>query len=312
MRVDLLLSNQSCYTYEAYAARHVSRCLKNLHLAHQLIYLSDGLLQDYLISLQEAPPAWTLSFVNLTPHKKPLCDVMRIPHFLWLEESVGSAFHYLNSTFGKIGVHDSELCKKLSASNVLLLPHGVDTQICEEKKVFEVVVFADLLDLAFLEKTWNELFEPHAITSIKKAIALKDPFQIPAYFFYVEQYLKAQKTVQRVATFHKIALTIFGEHAGNKWLQILPHNIHLHTQLPYIEHFEVLKRSKIALMDPSSHWYLPAIQAGCLPLPAHEETIHFYLTHPKEREKSLQKLRAKALDHTWEKQVNQLINLMHT
>ena len=310
MRVDLLLADRRCYTYEAYAARHVSRCFERASIAHRVIYLSDGALQAYLFHVQSSPPNWTLSFVNLIPHHTPLCDVIGIPHFFWLAESFSYAIHLLNSAYCKVGVSNQSLCQRLGSNNVVFLPSGVEEQTEREKKVFEVVLFTDLLDLSFLEKTWGELFPSKAIALIKRAIQLGDPIEAMPYFYYVEQYLNAQKTLQSVRAFKEVQLDIFGEHAGNNWLVRLPRSINLHTPLPFTEHFEVLKTSKIALLDPTSIWYLPAIAAGCLPLSPDEEKVKYYLAHPAEREKCLEELKVNLSERGWNQQTKHLVDLM--
>jgi hypothetical protein len=310
MRVDLLLADRRSYTYTAHAARHVSKYFERIPISHQLIYLNDGALRDYLFYIQHSPPKWTLSFTSLTFHQQPLCDMIRIPHCFWLEGSFAQAIHLLGSSYGKVGIENQAFCQKLAAANVFFLPPGVEKNVHHDQETFDVVLFADLLDFSFLEKTWRELFSFEEIKSIKKAIQCADPFVAKPYFFYVEQYLNAQKTYHTVTRFKDVKLDLFGGHAGNNWLLRLTPNIHLHAPLPFSEFFEVLKASKIALVEPASQWYLPAIAAGCLPLSPDEETVKYYLSHPDERQKTLEKLQHKVLEQSWEKQIKLLLEYM--
>lgn len=309
MRIDLLLADRRYYTYEGYAAKHVCCQLKGMHLEHQCIYLSDGNLVDYLAYAQNSPPNWTLSFVNLLPQRTPLCDVLRIPHFFWLEGSFSQAMHFLDSTYGKVGMGDASLCQKITAPNIYFLLHGVDRAASEEKK-FDVVCFADLLAFSFLENTWKELFSAEEIVTIKQAISRSDLLGSSSHFFYVEQYLIAQKTYQMATAFKEVKVDIFGEHAGTHWLVQLPKNMRLHTPLPFSEHFEVLKASKMVLAEPNSPWYLPAIASGCLPVSADEKEVTHFLKYPEARESSLKRLQDKLKGQSWEHQVCRLLEIM--
>jgi hypothetical protein len=309
MRVDLLLADRRWYTYEAYAARHACYQLACLKIPHQCVYLYDGSLTDYLLYVQDSPPNWTLSFVNLLPHCTPLCDMMRVPHFFWLEASFAQAVHYLNSTYGKVGINCASAYDKISAPNVYFLPFGIE-ETKPEKAIFDLVFFADLLALAFLEKTWQELFSADEVAAIRTQIEKNDPFGCLSHYFYIEQYLNAQKTYRAVSSFKEVKLDIFGEHAGTNWLVQLPAHIHLHTQLPFTEHFEVLRTSKMILAEPGSLWYGPAIASGCLPVSADEKEVNYYLTYPEERKKRLSILQETLRGRSWEKQVGRLVEIM--
>lgn len=310
MSVDLLLSDRRSHTFEGHASRQVIGALNSLQVPHRVVYLNEGLLHDYLSLLHHSPPRWTLSFTHITPHHKPLCEVIQIPHFYWVEGSCASALHYLQSSFAKVGIPDLNICKKLNNAQALFLPHGIDPTLSPDTKLFEVVMFADLIDPPLLEKRWEELFSPKEIESIKKAVELENPVEAGEQFYYAEQYLQAQSTLKAVEALQaSVKLDLFGEHAGNNWLLRLSPHVHLHAQLPYTEHFEVLKASKVALLDPASSWYLPALAVGCLPLPAEEKSILYYLSHPEARDAKTTLLKEKLLK-TWMHQTQQLIEIM--
>lgn len=308
MRIDLLLANRKFYTWENYAAKEVEKVFEKHRIAHRKIFLSDGHLQDYLSHIHHDPPTWTLSFENLTPHEKPLCDVLRIPHFYWVHGSFGSAVRYLTSDFGRVGLSDEALCQRLANPRFIHLPQGVDSTPASVDKRYDVVFFADLIDLDFLHATWEELFSAEEIQRIKDSIKFKEPLQAASLFFYAEQYLNAQKDYQIMTSLKDVRLDVFGEHAGNNWLTRLPDSVYLHSKLPYIEHFEILKESKIVLLEPASEWYWPAVALDCLPLPPSQEKVSYFLSHPEERHKTLAKL--KPLQRSWEKQTQALIEYM--
>jgi hypothetical protein len=311
MRVDLILSDRKCYSYEAYAAERVVRYFIGAKIPHQLIYLSDGILVDYMNYIKTEPPSWTLSFSYLTPYQKPFCDVLNLPQFLWVSDmNIPLALHFIGSSFGRVGLRNWQLCQKLAAPNFFFLPQGVDSAKKVSSRQFDVVLFENLVSLNFLEQTWKEIFSEQAIEQIKRAICLGEPLEVKPYYFYVESYLNAQKVSVIVEKFKKVSTHIFGEHAGNNWLKFLPITTHLHAPLPYIEHFEVLKMSKIAIIEPTSEWYLPALAAGCLPLPPDEEQAHYYLSHSKEREALIEEIKHKIEIPTWEQQTEQLFKVM--
>lgn len=310
MCIDLLLSDRRSYTFEGYASRQVIGALDSLQVPHRIIYLNEGLLHDYFSLLNDAPPRWTLSFTPITPHKMPFCEVIQIPHFYWVESSCAPALHYLESRLAKIGIPDLNICKKLNNAQAICLPHGIDTTLSPDTKLFEVVAFADLMELSLLEKRWEELFSTKEIERIKKAVRRENPVEAEEQFYYAEQYLHAQITLRVVETWlSTVNLDLFGEHAGNNWLQRLSPYVHLHASLPYTEHFEVLKASKVVLLESTSPWYFPALAAGCLPLPVGEESLHYYLTHQKERDEKIGLLKENLLK-TWMKQTQQLIEIM--
>ncbi len=314
MRVDLILTDRKHYSYEGYAARAVSSVFEKLAIPCGTIYLADGGLSDYLIHLESSPPKWTVGFSLLTAHQTPLCDIVEIPHFYWTAGSLSAALHFLHSPFGKIGIHDPALYKKLSSAhrNVYFLPPGIDLTLTSVEKTFDLVIFGDLIDLECLKKTWHEVLSAEEIARVENAIELQDPLVAKNRYFYAEQYLKGiemNRVVQEVG--HSFSLDIFGEHMGNNWLVRLPSQIHLHAPLPYSECFELLRASKMALLNPDDPWHDVAIAAGCLPLPLDPQKIAFFLKHPEERERKVAEMRSQITDRTWETQVRQLIAYMN-
>ncbi len=310
MLVDLLLSDKRYYTFEGYAARQASRILKERGIAYRVVDLSAGMLQPYICSLMERSPTWTLSFSNLTPHCKPLCDMVKIPHFYWVEGSHGPALHFVHSSHGKMGLSDEALCKQLDCTQAVFLPHGVESvPACAAKKM-DVVAFADLIDLSCLEKTWQDNLCLSQIENIQRAITQGDPLLAGLQFIDAESYLNAQKTREALSMLAGLRIDVFGRHVGCDLLVHLPDGIHLHSLLPYIEHFEVLKHSAIILAVPSSPWYWPAVAAGCLPLSPDKEQIDYYLAHQKKRAEALECLAQELSHRTWDIQVEKLIQVM--
>ena len=162
-----------------------------------------------------------------------------------------------------------------------------------------------------LEKTWQDNLPLSKIKSIQQAIEKKDPLLAGLQFMDAESYLNAQKTREALSVLPGLRIDVFGNHVGGDLLMRMPDGIRLHSVLPYIDHFEVLRHSAIILASASSPWYQPAIAAGCLPLPPDKEQIDYYLAHPEQRAEVLELL-AQELPHmTWECQVEKVIQVMN-
>jgi|GEM_PF-4289314 len=116
----------------------------------------------------------------------------------------------------------------------------------------------------------------------------------------------ANVTDQLVNSMTGFSVSIFGEHEGQDVLLSLPSGVSLHGALPYIEHFEILKQSKIVLLTATSQWYWPAVAAGCLP-EENPEKIAYYLSHPKQKEDELNRLAQELPHRTWLNQVRKLM-----
>jgi hypothetical protein len=279
MLVDILLSDKRFYTFEGYAAGQVRRIFEKKGIAHRTLVLSDSILHVYLSSLQERAPDWTLSFTSVAP----FYDLIDLPHFCWVNEPSAPALQVLRSPKGMLGISDMELIKRLASKRAFFLPVGIEPLINRPKKCFNIVAFADLIDLAFLEKMCRE--------DVKHSVL-------------------AQKTHKEIDALEGLSIDIFGEHIGHNWLVRLPSSVRLHSSLPYIEHFTVLSSSVLILAELSDQWYWPAIAAGCLPVVANKEQIQHYLKYPQEREKALESLRTQLSQHSWDKQVETLMQAL--
>lgn len=361
MDIDILLKERKNYSFESCAAQKVRAIFERMGISSNIFCLSDGILGDYLMKARSHPPDWTLSFSDLLPQQKPFCDIVQVPHFFWVEDSFAPAAHYLNSKYAKIGVRDRSLHS--FQPNVHFLPYGVETTCCDkESPLFDVVYFADLADREVKERTWRELFSDQAVELIKTASSscrqnrslnpfisivslIKDPEQLSQISMHdliygVEEYLKAERAYQLISSFEGIRLDVFGEHVGKNWFVRLKNSewIYLHGPLPFSEHSEVLKRSRIVIFDhfeskeECDPWFLEALAAGCLPLtnktPYLEELvsdspifykdpqellrkIEFYLKFPEKREELVHTLAETILrNHSWEKRTQELIELL--
>lgn len=257
MRYDLLLTDRKAYTYEGYVAQQVTTKFEKKRIPFRKVYLSDGILHDYMRSLQEDPPSWMISFHNFLPFEPPFCDIVKVRQFVWLKSSIEEASNYVGSKCGLLGVpQQSDL------SNTVFLPHGVEALPFEER-IFDTVSFTPL----------NE--EKNGITH---------------------------------TTYGR--LDIFGEHQGNNWLKRLPPTVSLHIGLPYTEHFSVLARAKLLIVDPEDiHWKMAAVAVGCLPLMADEEDLQdriaTFLLDPQKRKIYLEHYYPQL--HSWERQIEHLL-----
>lgn len=311
MPIDFIRFDRKFYTYEAFAWDRIVQVLQKNRIPFRTIYLQDGVLQDYFYSLQNWRPDWTLSFINPTPQQMPLCDLIQIPHFCWVEQSVAFAYPYLDSHFGKLGIPSLDTFSKLAHPKAYFLPHGIEEVKQEEKREFDLIFFGNLIDLEFLKKSWEELFQKEEIASIERGIQKNNPFLAGPLSYYVDMFLKAQRDYQRIVSIYRCRIDVFGEHVGHNWLIRLPNRekVYLHSQLPYSEHFEVLKMSRTALIAEGEQWYFEAIAAGCLPVQDEKEACH-YLAHPEKKEEKLKSLQDTLRERSWERQVKKLFKVM--
>lgn len=287
MRIDILLLERYGYTYPNYSAKRVAEVFEKKRIPYKKIFFSDGVLQDYMRYLREDPPSWMVSFAPLLPSDPPFCDLVHIPQFIWVRNSLSEAAHILNSTYGKIGLPTPS-----NLSNTVHLPHGVEV-MARKQALFDVVFFSPLVDVDCLRQSWQE-------------------------FHSDEDSIKATRAYQVISSFQDISIDVFGEHIGNNWYTRLPNSahVHLHSQLPYTEHFEVLAQSKIVVLDPLDvSWELPAAAAGCLPLMADrddlQEQIRMLLADSKKRSKALETYQEQIQKMTWENQTDQLIEHLY-
>lgn len=309
MRVDLLLTDRKFYTFEASMAQKIKEEFEQRGLSFHEIYLSDGVLHDYLGYVKQSPPDWTLSFNELTPKQIPLCDVLRILHFYWVEKELGPAIGYLNSQFGTLGVPEKDVVASLNHPRCHWLPHGLEVVQSMDKKQFQVVCFDDLVDTAFLWKKWEGMFEQKVLQELQAAIDSKSPLVAQGYYGFAELYLKASETLKKIAPWRELPLSMFGEHVGNNWLKRLPRCVNLMSKLPYCEHFEVLKMSTFLLTPPESPWFWHAVASGCLPVES-EEQARFFIENPTEKVLKLEALQKACAGQTWAHQVGQLLEIM--
>lgn len=294
----------------------------------------------------------------------------RFPIFFWVKDSLSTAAHYLQSSYGAIGLTDRASIRRLAKSNLRFLPHAVDPALARgpcQKRIFDVVLFADLVDTENALCTWQELFSDKVVSLLKRAVqicsehldwlpvegvlgALKE-MEIPPgevslndLIYGVEAFLKAERIQKLVSSFEGVRLDVFGEHIGNNWLRRLKNSewVYLHGELPYTEHFEVLKLSRIAVFDSlesadgCGKWFLAAIAAGCLPLcsqtayltelveditrisyPPKDWTmllgkVKYFLAHPAEREMVISKMQEEILPkHSWEMRAKEILAHLH-
>lgn len=287
MRIDIFVRDRRPYTYENVAAENVLQVFKSLRIEAQKIVIGDGVIQDYLYLLEEKPPAWILSFSECFQLRKPFCDLVKVPLFFWKHGSFAQAMHYFDSKHGIVRCSDRKVSDHFSHPFFPDAPFPRPSYENKEK-LFDVVLFADLIDVEGKKKTWETLFSEKAYCSLLKALqyAKKHPGLHPAIFcgkfveegisvndmvFEIEEYLYAERLKNLIESIENIKIHLFGEHAGNNWLVRLKNreNVFLHAKLPFAEHFEVLKMTKVLIrdhppfVDGGDDWAAAALAAGC-------------------------------------------------
>ncbi len=150
------------------------------------------------------------------------------------------------------------------------------------------------------------------------------------------------RTVSLIESMQGVRIDVFGEHIGNQWLQRLKNkqDVFLHWSLPYTEHFEVLRRSKLLLRhqipgsEGADEWVFPALCCGCLPLSNDAPFLmqhlgkalpyyssfqeihslaHHFLKRPQERMETTESLKQKILPaHSWSARGKELLAYLKT
>lgn len=353
MHIDLLICENKFYSYESYMATQLAKAFDKMGVSSQIFSL-----EHYLYKMQGTPPDWTIAFEPLLNSAQPLCDITCIPHIHWEGRSLAYPAQLLHSTYGKVAI-----TRKVVGHPFSFLPHAVEMECecLEHERPFDVVLFADLVDVECKKAVWQELFSPKGCLMLHRClelclkgsclpfeaacmIHLEDPEAISLYALVIniEEYLRAIHVRTLIESFNNdVRIDVFGEHIGNNWLKRLKSNVFLHSTLPYIEHFEVLKMAKIALClqeegrDGSDEWLLPALSAGCLPLTPKtsyleemlgettclffprnhwtqlSEKVNYFLSRPKERFSLAEELSCRLAPlHSFEDRAKTLYEIM--
>lgn len=355
MKVDFFLLNRKIYTFERYAISNLRRAFKDRGIETELFIIEDGTLIDYLHNIEKKPPNWTFSASNLFVHKQALCDVTKLPHFCWEHESLSNTLYHLKSPYGHLGFVD----RNVPFERLVFLPHAYDHSFAceiEKNRDFDIVIFDELVDTEELDKNWKEIFDEKTGQKLKVvlqkcienpkraplAILIENVFEGPTnyFLFFIEEYLKARRIRAMIESIPNRRVDVFGDHIGNNWLVRLKNpNVYLHTPLPYTEHFEVLKRSKVLLRDQlqtsngSDEWLFAAFALGCAVLTngspyLHEsfegklfcyktenwaemnEMLNELLDHPQKRKQRIEEVQKYLKDHTFETRAQFLLNYM--
>ncbi|MCH9628103.1 MAG: hypothetical protein S4CHLAM2_17560 [Chlamydiales bacterium] len=285
MRFDLVLSNRQSYSYEGYTARQLAAALEKKKITYKCIYLSDGILNEYIRYVEEDPPTSMVCFSDHFALERPFCDIVRVPQLFWVQHSLAEAAHFVHSDFGKIGLPEPS-----TLPNTVYLPHGVTSDPPLEP-VFDTVFFSPLIDLDDLKRMWEDFYPKEVLEKLKRAIAsdlppyeaasavVDHPAELTLLFQGVCSYKKAVFAHHAITSFEGERLDVFGEHMGNNWLKRLPNasKVHLHYKLPYTEHLEVLKQSRAVILDPlEPHWAAPAQAFGCTLQGVVPQTLELY------------------------------------
>lgn len=287
MRVDFFLMNRKIYTFERYALNCLERAFKAMGVETNHFVIEEGRIIDYLHYIEDSPPDWTFSASDLFVQKQSLCDLTKLPHFFWENQSLSNALYHLKSPYGHLGFGD----RSTMFERLVFLPSAFDENFTWQEKTrdFDIVIFDDLTDTEELDKNWKEIFDEKTAVRLKQIvqkclenpkrtpleILIEDVFEGPTnyYLFFVEEYLKAIRIRAMIESIEGRRVDVFGNHIGNNWLVRLKNpEVYLHTPLPYTEHFEVLKRAKVLLRDQlltangSDEWLFAGLSLGCFVL----------------------------------------------
>ncbi|NGX61434.1 MAG: hypothetical protein K940chlam9_00919 [Chlamydiae bacterium] len=348
MRVDLLATDRKRYTFETYALEQVKKVLTKMGLSFQVIYLSDGLLSEYLSYRKVNPLSWSVSFSSLVPLGRSIVDLLPDPHFTWMRGTESSLLPSFSRSSARWGIPNKILYKELGSPNLLYLPHGVENVSRHPSRPFPVVFFGPVVDYARLQRLWEDWLGLDGVSqmhlcverawkgSLSSLQVVREMFgedeRIKALLSCVEEAIRVKIRDPLQRAFSEVPIHIFGAHIGENLLCTLSKNVSLHMELPYTEHFEVLKQAECIVMEEPTYWFFPALAAGALPFspptpelieelgpssPLYitdpkelEEKVKFYFQNPKEKEKLLASLQGHLAEKSWEKQVGKMVKFM--
>ena len=134
MLIDILTRNDIPHSYENYAASRLGAQLARRNVRYRHIHRLDR----YFHEVRDERPDWTIAFEELLPCKRPLCDILALPHFHWERKALCGLEHLKSSPHCTIGFHEP-------VAGVYLLPLPAE-RVAPQPKQFDSVLFLDLTE----------------------------------------------------------------------------------------------------------------------------------------------------------------------
>lgn len=297
-RVDIIKSSDKSYTFESYTAIQLHKAFSRLNIFSKIVSIDEGELVPFLENLSSSTTL-TCSFTHFSPELKPLSFFTKIPHLL-IQPNLGGAFSHVLDPLAKICLFDQRsvaFFEKASPSSLLFHPFPPSSfGDIQSERVYDVVLFQDLIDLAVLYNTWNVLFTHSEVILLQQTMkTLEKTPELPPiaallqnlktnsiehprggidnWLMAIEEALPADKTLKMMESLAGFSFHMFGNHIGNNWLTKLKNrdSIFLYDVLPFTLHFKVLNQAKVLIIAPhasyiGSDWMFPALASGCFVL----------------------------------------------
>lgn len=286
MKIDLILPQYSRYKVLHLFTKYLAEGLTNAGATTRLLEIQREAPQEFLRSLLNDPPDFTLCFNGILPDEQGrfVSDMVQIPHVACLVDSPHYFLPLIKSKYSIITCVDRFGCdffKSVNFHNALFMPHATSRSFLEASpppdsdRPYDVVMMASYVDIEKIHGNWKSrygeklalafeeaaeitLIEPktpyaHALARALDSYAKRESFN-PNTVDYIqlltdlENYVRGKDRLELVKAIKDAEVHLFGENA-HLWKQAIgnPSNVIVHDEVPYTQALEIMQKSKIVL-----------------------------------------------------------------
>ncbi|CCB85018.1 putative uncharacterized protein [Parachlamydia acanthamoebae UV-7] len=379
-RMDIILPMNSQYSVLDHFTIQMHDALTRLGIHCRLLKIQHENPKAFYEELARDLPECTLCFNGLTSSSGEfLADFLKIPHIACLVDSPHYFLDLAKSTHSVLTCPDrfeANFFAPLFKNPIFFMPHAVEKSLLleapDEEKTYPVLMLASAISYKARKTRWHTRYPPHIVKTLKDAahITLNDQttsfikaFAIAheehaklnpnasfegansiALLTELEKYVKGEDRVKLIKGVKDAEVHVFGSADGQfDWdacLQGTPENVILHSEVPFPEAINLMKRAKILLnstpfMKSGAHERIfSGIACGALVITAENnylkqffkddesivfyrhghwdeinEKVNYYLSHEEERRRIVEKGRAITLNHhTWDHRAKELMS----
>lgn len=279
------LTNQ--YGVIDYFTKELLNALQRQGIQTKLIKSKREDPKDFLEQILREPPDCTLSFNGLLPdiEGRFLCDMINIPHIAYLTDAPKHYFPLVASKKNIIACIDQDFCQTFTTiqfPNVIFLPHAVSKDLSPLTKTdfqYDVAMFNSYIDFELIRKKWQKKHGIHLGAVLDEAaewtLADRDIPYMHAFFQTLDRHIQSGKPIDPKKVDHidlldsleayiggrsriellkaieDVPVHVFGAKKGSKdWTKSLGtkyKNVKIYPSIPFLEVFEIMKKTKIIL-----------------------------------------------------------------
>lgn len=289
-RIDLFMPPRSNYGVLHHFTKILHEAFQRKGVRSRLLEAKKNDPAPFLKAIFDDPPECTLSFNGLLPDDKGnfFCDMINIPHVACLVDSPTSYVPLAHSKKTIITCVDRpsiDFFKGLGASNLLFLPHAVESTLAPEKngkRDYDVVFLGSCIDYEGLRASWDKKYSASLRKAMDNAVEIAlNNGNIPYYRAFVEalndevnrqtgidpekvdflailddleMYIRGLDRIELIKAIKDAKVDIFGSGEGGGWQKYLgkQSNVTIHEAVPFEQALEIMKHTKVVLN--SSPW----------------------------------------------------------